>query len=771
MAKIIEASAVINARAGDLSGVDKLASKLLAASKAGETVKRALGGAAGDLGKKVEEISAKLGKIENFRGMARGLDSASMAMRKAQQDAGRLKAALDATEKPAKAMRDEYARAAQAVERASAAFRQQGQATREARSALEGAGIPIKGIAAQQAQLLNSLNATTAAMHRQAAAGRAVTGGGRLGARPTAAGAVPAGGHRADAGGGTSFIPIAGRIAGPVAAAYLANRAHSAVIDQHHDFQQAYLTQQAILGLDKGGQASLMGQAEKIGKDTKFSNADIVRAQTDIGGKLPKEMQKPSIIEAITENTKNYALAMKVSMEEGAEAVVGYMKSWGYDLSSPEAAAASSKRAANMLVEQAKTTGAKHHDLLGSTKFGAAPSRAGGFTEELTNAVQAQLIRVGYEGAMAGTFSRAVATKLAVPSRIGAAAIAGAGIEFGNYQRPGVDASASGLGEMLRQRFGRGLNKTQIAALQEVLDDPDVMASKGAFQEKTSEILGQTFARKTKAGKINVMDADRISKTTDQFYNVVSQGVDTPRLFMDLIQKGLTPALARYLFGQEHGGRAIGLDPAAIRRDWETNKNIPSDRASVVAAKMQEGAQGEWNKMIGSVQTFAVALGEASDAARAWGYAGVGSFFEYLTDVVKGKNIDPNVAKNMQMTPAGAPYKLDTWSSDAVGIYERSRRVDQEFRRDPEGSRGRAFMSLSNPGRLELVRPQEITAKVEGRAEVSGKFEVTASSELLRVVEQARQVTTTIPLMAGGGPGSTGTSMPEAAPSTGSASP
>ena len=168
MAKVIEASAVISARAGDLSGIDKIAAKLSSVSKVGQQVKSAMSGVAGDMAKQVADINAKLSKIDGFRTMSRGLDAASIAMRKAQQDAARLKAAMEAAGSPTKAMQHEYQRAAAAVERATAAFRAQGAAVRDARGALDAAGIPIGQIARQQAQLTASLNATTAAMLRQA---------------------------------------------------------------------------------------------------------------------------------------------------------------------------------------------------------------------------------------------------------------------------------------------------------------------------------------------------------------------------------------------------------------------------------------------------------------------------------------------------------------------------------------------------------------------------------------------------------------------------
>ena len=75
---------------------------------------------------------------------------------------------------------------------------------------------------------------------------------------------------------------------------------------------------------------------------------------------------------------------------------------------------------------------------------------------------------------------------------------------------------------------------------------------------------------------------------------------------MAILKKGMNAAVARNLFRQDHGGRAIGLDRDAIEREWDASKNIPQNRASTMAEKMQEGAQGEWNKLIGPCRPSAL---------------------------------------------------------------------------------------------------------------------------------------------------------------------
>ena len=737
-ARIIEAKAVISAEDRSAATFAAMAKRMAEMSKTQTAFNKAGSAQATKMAGDMAKLDKKLAQMEGFRKLSANIDTVGTYFRRTQAEAARLKVAMQAAGAAGGALSKDYDRAVRAMDAAKKAYLDQITATKNARQAIESTGLSVSQLSSKQGYLRSQIDATSAAMRRQTQVAKAANVN-PWGAVPRSGSGVPlipqrpiaqqkpAPQHRnrpsgesqpealAEAGGAT-IVPFGGlKAAGVLGAVYAGKKVHDFVVENHHDFQRAKLYQQAVLGVNAESQASMVAQAEQIGKDTRFTNADVVKAQTDIGGKLPKEMQKSAIIEAITENTKNYALAMQVSMEEAAQAVVGYMKSWGYDLSTAEAAASSSKRAANMLVQQAKTTGAKHHDLIGSTKFGAAPARAGGFSEEMINAIQAQLIRVGYEGAMAGTFSRAVATKLAVPSRQGMAAIAGTGVDFNQFRKPGsVPATADSLSKMLQLQFGRSLGKAEQEKVQALLDDTEVMGDKGAYTEKLSEILNEGYARRTKSGKVDARQAQALTRVSDQFYNVISGGVDTQGLFIAIVEKGMNAAIARYLFGQEHGGRAIGLDPKAIKRDYEDNKHVPGDRAEVVAKKLQEGAQGEYNQMVGSVQTFGVALGESTDALRQFTYKGIGSVFDYMTDMLKGKDIKPGVGANTVVSKEGAPYRLDTWSADAIGIYERSRRVDAEFRRDPEAARGRAMQSLSrNAGQQDLSLLRNIEAVVK----------------------------------------------------------
>jgi hypothetical protein len=83
----------------------------------------------------------------------------------------------------------------------------------------------------------------------------------------------------------------------------------------------------------------------------------------------------------------------------------------------------------------------------------------------------------------------------------------------------------------------------------------------------------------------------------------------------------------------------------------------------------------------------------------------------------------------------------------------------------------RSLSASGSPPIEAVVKPDQVKATLEGKAEVIGRFEVAPSSELIRVVEKAKQISASGHLAAGNGPGSVGRSMTEAAaPNTGSPS-
>lgn len=426
----------------------------------------------------------------------------------------------------------------------------------------------------------------------------------------------------------------AGVVAGAVGATMRAG--YEKARDGWVEMDEASRRQKVILGLNDDQQKPLNAQALKIGQDTRFSNPDVVKAQTRIGSSLPEHLKDSGTIAAITENAKNYALAMGTTMDEASSAILGRMLGLRMNMSTPEAVAASSKESANKLVQFAKSSGADHNDVMGYTKFGAAPGSVGGFSPEFADAMAAQLRRIGYEGAMAGNFVRAAATKLAVPTSKGLGALASAGINHSDYVKSGREMSPQNLNAALKQKFGKSLNENQMARIHALMNDESVVANREEFVPQVSAIVEESLARKTKKGAVNATDAERIAKSVNEYLSAASGAVDIEKMMRDVLAKGITPALAKYLFGQEHGGRAQALDLKTLDKDQETFRNTPQDRAEKVGTEINAGAYGAYQRMIGSVETFWMRLGQVNDGPLTAFYDKVGNAVDAVASLPNG---------------------------------------------------------------------------------------------------------------------------------------
>jgi hypothetical protein len=117
------------------------------------------------------------------------------------------------------------------------------------------------------------------------------------------------------------------------------------------------------------------------------------------------------------------------------------------------------------------------------------------------------------------------------------------------------------------------------------------------------------------------------------------------------------------------------------------------------------------------------------------------------TTVPTNRNILADLEKGLPPIAAAARERTDAALTDAD--LERSRRSRMTYHPggwvdDPEAARGRALSHLIEGGHATAAPPQEVN--VTGQATVTGNFTVTASSELLRIINQNVQTSTQVPL-------------------------
>lgn len=847
MAKIIEATAVISAKDMTGAALQSVIGKLNGVSKAGAAIGKTLGGAAGEMGKRIEEINKKLRSIDNFRTMSKGLDQASLKLRQTQQEASRLGAAMAAMERPTRTVEREYARATQAVERASQAFRQQGQAVRAARSALNEAGIPVNQIARQQSQLTHALNATTSAMQRQAHAARSGPWGGRafsgsgvpLIPRNPSRVITPGASAAAAAAAATGDRDVGHAFAG----GFLAHRAAQvgkASILAGAEYDYAVRRQRAFADLTAEEQEAILGpQARRIATDTKFSNVDVVEAQTEVSRRLPAQLKKGAVIAPIIDQVKNYALATKgVDMNASAEAVTGFLMSAGKDISTAAKAEDEARRATNLLIRMQKIGGMSHEDIMPFVARGVSSGRIAGLSDETMGAMAVGMRRNNISGDQAGTALRTISSKLVAPTQKGLAALATAGIDYNTFTKMPGGLSVEALEGKFRQDFGKSFTPAIREKLAETLADPDVIGSRGAFTEAVTGAVSELFP-KNKKGKTSAIDLRNIAKKVGEFHKLSVESVNSEGLLQAIIERDPSLAILNAFATDKHGNK-LGLVAKSFEqfmKDRSDLGNVAPGYGDKISSEITGGLGGAVERLTGSIENLILSMSKANESFLTISIDKLGNAIDAISDMPKplmqfstalaattavliaaraglatgallgipgaagaGAAVGSLISGGARLvggglaaaglgymgyrffdalTPKGPDGKplpegqKQFYGSALSGFdadYERSMKAQKERMRDPEAARGRAMMDLSaRNGQIEaVVKPDQVTAKLEGKAEVVGRFEVAPSSDLIRIIERAKEITASGHLAAGSGPGSTGRSMPEAAaPSTG----
>lgn len=828
MVKIIEAAAVLSARAGNLGGIDKMADHLDRVSKAGRQAKASMAGTAADMAKRVGDINAALSRIGNFRTLSRGLDDASISMRRAQQEAARLKRELDATASPSRSMLSAYDRASKAVERASAAFRQQGQAVREARAALDAAGIPVNTIAKQQAALTSALDKTTQAMQRQAQAGRTLNAhpwGAPPGQRASGSGVpliqqiAPGGkplagipviptGHPPAAMSLRGSVPV-GEVATSIGAVAAARRALLAGADVDTERSQA---RQAGWSEDEIGRAEKAANrfAAEHGMSPGAALNMIREARPTFGGDLDTTLHNVGPFFSV-------ATAMRQkSPHAGAEIVnksVNDMVKAGEILgysSDPQQLV----RYADFMTRMAQVFGSqlRGEEVLNLAKRSKTAGSDVSF-EFLQDALPTLLPELGGDATgvalmtlrqalVGGKMKKRAAENLEQLGLIDKKDM----VSTLDEDVVGVRPSAVKGSETVRRNPLQWAEKYLIPA----------MDQKGVAPEDRSAIISTLFSDRNAEHMINLLVTQSARMRKDR-------GLVDQALGIEGVKTALRDdpylAASRVAGGAANVGAALAdpwLGPlktaadaaaSALNGVAEAARGNPGSAAAGSAAGGILGALGGWIATRGSSLWWrgAAAAGGAGAGALVGGAlapvaigAGemVGGAAREVGAVAAGKHYTPIGADafadlRAQIAEANARIagiegrvhpsrrgefnpEVDTLQRHVAELRNRIE-VGSRTYIDAAGALGERGRGVVQPSTIEaVVKPDQVVAKadvtVSGSAEVTGRFEVTASSELIRIIDRAQAIAASVPLT-GNGPGSTGRSMPEAAPNVGAANP
>ncbi|MCO5730069.1 phage tail tape measure protein [Rhizobium sp. SSA_523] len=561
--------------------------------------------------KQLEFLQKKAGSIEDFTASRRGFKDLSTQMAAARSNVSRLEQALKSATKPTAKMKSELESARSVLKSTTSAFREQGVAVRQSERALQSYGIAgRRGISSSQQAIRNEIARTIREMRRLDREARKPKPSRQPppprqppGPRPPGGGSAAYEAATAAAGG---YIAMQGR--------NIAEKSFFTGID----FNQA-AEYQAALGDFKGNdRLALNRQAEKIGGDTRFSNVDVVRAQTTI---LQRGIRDTKQIMDLTQKVTDYALAMGVTLEEGAEAVTGSALSKRIDLTDTKAIS----NFVDFMVWMAKNGGMSNEDVSQFIKYGGGPTTGAGLPDPYMAAMGMILRRSGVRGDEAGVFARSASSKLVAPTKKGRDALAAMGIDFNKFTTTGA-MNTEGVGIMMKNNFGERITPEMQAAITELINngefvDPQtgenrsVISDSGEFVTQMSAILSPLFA--DSKGKVAVRDANALAKALADYQKYSVDSVDVVGLINAIAASDPTLGNLNAFFTDRQGGRAN-----MIFQQWplftqllEMMNNVPGGVANKIGTEANQGIYGDWTKLTGTVETALLRISQDWEAA------------------------------------------------------------------------------------------------------------------------------------------------------------
>lgn len=552
------------------------------------------------LAKELDYLKRKSDAIDTFTQSRRGLKEMSTEMKAAQSNLQRLQQALRTTSAPSAKLKSDLETAKAAVKSASQAFREQGTAVRSAESALKTYGINSRtAISSSQKQIREDVAKTIKEIRRLSEESKKPLPKTPPTRRePTNQSTISR--DALTTIGGAVTVDRSGRFA-------------SAAFRNAVDFNEAAEYQAALGGLNSSERDSLNIQAQKIGGDTRFSNVDVIRAQTSL---MQGGIRKVQTIMDMMQPVTDYALAMGVSLEEAAETVKGAAQSKRIDLGKPEKISGF----VDYLVQMAKHSGMSDDDVRQYIKYGGSPLTGIGLPDDYSAAIGMILRRSGIRGDEAGVFARSAASKLVAPTNKGRNALAAMGIDYDSFVKMPDALSLKGLETVIKSNFGKKLTDDMRTRIQEVFDNGTYMnengdempiaSDRGQFVAAISEIVNPLFAGK--GGKVAARDASALADAIGTFQKNSAESVDVVGLFNSIFSRNPSQAQLNAMFTDRQGGRAKNI---AVRWDefqgaLDTMRNIKPGLANDIGTKANQGLYGDWTKLTGTVETAMTKIGQ-----------------------------------------------------------------------------------------------------------------------------------------------------------------
>ncbi|MDR6954115.1 ABC-type transporter Mla subunit MlaD [Ancylobacter sp. 3268] len=562
----------------------------------------------GKLTRQLEGLREKAGAINEFRGLLRGLKETSVEMKVARSRVKTLEAAFGAAAKPTKQMETQLRSARAALKQSTQAFRDQGQAALASMRNLRTFGINSqKDISGSQRAIRKQMADTIRQIRQMDRELRNRPSPAPI-PRPSRPPAVPrpAGGGAGSYSGRSPERESAVAVGGGIIASKVREGAQQG-FTYAVDFSRAADYQQALGGFSSSERGMLNQQAKDIGGETRFSNVDVIQAQTQI---LQGGIRDTKTIMNLTRQVTDYSLAMGVTLEEGAETIRGAALSKRVDLSDVKAI----KNFVDSMVWMAKNSGMSDDDVRQYMKYGGASTTGAGLPDPYSAAVGMILRRSGVRGDEAGVFARSASSKLVAPTKKGRDALAAMGINYSDYVRMPDALNSEGIGIMMKNNFGKRLTPEMEAKVKDLLEngeftDPEtgetrsVSSDSGEFVTRMTEILEPLFT--DNKGKVPARDASALSKGLADYHKYSVDSVDVVGLFNSIMSSNPTLGNLNAFFTDRQGGRAnmIAQQWALFQQFRQMMEAPPTGVANKIGTEANKGLYGDWTKLTGTIET------------------------------------------------------------------------------------------------------------------------------------------------------------------------
>lgn len=562
--------------------------------------------------RQLESLKAKSGAIKAFTDSRRGLKELSQEFKLATSNVARMEAAFKLATKPTAQMKRDLDNARSALQQTRKAFMEQGQAVRTAEKALRSFGINGReAIGASQKAIRNQIAQTIREMRRLDREARKPkpTPGGR---RPAAL-ADRGSGHTSPAGDAVDMI-VGGYVANT--GRNIAQRAFSEAVN----FDEATAFQRALgqPDLNESDISRLNAQAKKIGGDTRFSNVDVVRAQTLV---LQAGIRNADQILNLMGPITDYALAMGTSLDEAAETIRGSALSKRVNLTDAQAVTTF----VDFLVKMAKNSGMTNDDVAQYMKYSGAATTTAGLPDTYAAAIGMVLRQAGLRGDESGVFARTAAAKLVAPTSKGRTALASMGIDYNKYVTMPDAMSVKGLDTTISTKFGKRLTADMREAIADLFEngvftdengnEMPIASDPGQFNAAVSDIVSPLFAGKN--GKVAAADARALSKSVDDFWKYSAQSVDVVGLLNAVMSSSPNPGALNAFFTERQGARAQILAQKwdQFQKLLDMMSHVEPGTANKIGTIANAGLYGDYTKLTGTVETALTTVGQDWEVA------------------------------------------------------------------------------------------------------------------------------------------------------------